>query len=221
LSGVRVYTVRIGTVRVVSTPMRLNMGTVILAAAGIALNVALGTAVFLLKLPIYLDSIGIMVVAILVPGTRHAAFATSALVAILSFAIGGLLVNPFLPWFTGTGIAGAAYAAYVVRGRVGALIIGRSDSPYFIGLVLFFGIIWGFIAAIVSAPIVVYLFGGVTGSGTTLILAFLVKAGQQLINAAILTGFAAEPIDKTLQFICAIFIARSTPTSFRERLYRA
>jgi energy-coupling factor transport system substrate-specific component len=198
--------------------MPLNITTVILAAAGIALNVALGTAVFLLKLPIYLDSIGIMLVAILVPGTRHAAFLVAALVAIIGFVIGGLLVNPFLPWFIGTGIVGAAFGAYVVRGRVDALVSGEASTTSFAGKVLLFGVGWGIIAAVVSAPVVVYLFGGVTGSGTTLILAFLVKAGQQLVNAALLTGLAAEPVDKTLQFLCAILIARSTPSSFRDRL---
>lgn len=198
--------------------MPLNITTVILAAACIALNVALSTAVFLLKLPIYLDSIGIMLTAILVSGTRHTAFLVAAIVAIVSFVVGGLLVNPFLPWFIGTGIAGAAFGAYVVRGRVDTLITGEVSMNLFAGKVLLFGISWGIIAAIVSAPIVVYLFGGVTGSGTTLILAFLVKAGQQLLNAALLTGLAAEPVDKTLQFLCAIFIARSTPSSFRDRL---
>jgi energy-coupling factor transport system substrate-specific component len=198
--------------------MPLNIATIILAAAGIALNVALGTAVFLLKLPIYFDSIGIMLVAILVPGTRHAAFLVASVVAVISFVIGGLLVNPFLPWFTGTGIAGAAFGAYVVRGRVDDLVSSEASTTSFAVKVLFCGIGWGVVAALVSAPIVVYLFGGVTGSGTTLILAFLVKAGQQLLNAALLTGLAAEPVDKTLQFLCAILIARSTPSSFRDRL---
>ena len=73
-------------------------------------------------------------------------------------------------------------------------------------------------AAAVSAPVVVYLFGGVTGAGSTLILAFLVKAGNQLLKAALLTGFSAEPIDKTLSLLLAIMIARYTPPAFGELL---
>ncbi len=198
--------------------MPLNIATVVLAAAGIALNVALGLTVYLLKLPIYLDSIGIMLVAILVPGSRHAAFLVAALVAVISFTVSGLLSNPFIPWFIGTGIAGAAFGAYAARTRVDDLIAGTASTGTFVGKVLLFGIGWGIVAAIVSAPVIVYLFGGVTGGGTALVLAFLVKSGQQLLNAALLTGFTAEPVDKTLQFLCAVLIARATPKSFVEQL---
>jgi energy-coupling factor transport system substrate-specific component len=198
--------------------MALNIATVILAAAGIGLNVAVGTAVYLLKLPIYMDSIGIVLTAMLVPGKRSKAFVVAALVAVASFVIGGLLVNPFLPWFIATGIAGAAYGAFVVRGRVDALIAGTASQTTFASKLLLFGVGWGILAALVSAPVVVYLFGGVTGSGTTLILAFLVKTGHQLLSAALLTGLSAEPIDKTLQFLCALLLAKSTPRSFRDHL---
>lgn len=198
--------------------MPRNVATIVLAAAAIALNVAIGTAVYLLKLPIYLDSIGIMLMAIVVPGTRPYAFVAASVVGLASFVIGGLLVNPYLPWFSATAIAGAAYGAFVVRGRVNDILKGTSSSALFIVKTLLFGIGWGIIAALVSAPVVVYLFGGVTGSGTTLILAFLLKTGHQMLSAAVLTGLAAEPVDKTLQMLSALFVARATPQGFRAHL---
>ena len=198
--------------------MPINKATIVFAAACIALNVAVGTAVYLLKLPLYLDSIGIMLTAIFIPGSRGHAFIVAAVVAIASFVIGGLLVNPFLPWFIGTGVAGAAYGSFVVRGHVNDLIAGGTSTVRSGIKMILFGIGWGIIAALVSAPIVVYLFGGVTGSGTTLFLTFLLKTGYQMISAALLTGFAAEPIDKTLQLLSALLIARATPKSFRAHL---
>jgi energy-coupling factor transport system substrate-specific component len=198
--------------------MPRNIATIILAAAAIALNVAVGSAVYLLKLPIYLDSIGIMLVAIMVPGTRGYAFLVAAIVGVTSFVIGGLLVNPYLPWFSGTAVAGAAYGAFLVRGHVADVLRGTAGVPRFVVKVLLFGIGWGLVAAMVSAPVTVYLFGGVTGSGTTLILAFLVKTGHQVLGAAILTGLAAEPVDKTLQMLCAFLVGRATPPRFRAHL---
>lgn len=198
--------------------MLSNLPTIVLAAACIALNVAAGTLIYLLKLPIYLDSAGIMLAAILLPGSRANAMLVSAIVAVVSFIVFGVLVSPFQPWFIGTGIAGGLYGSLVVRGRVTDLIDGTATTRRFVGKLLLFGIGWGIVAAAVSAPVVVYLFGGVTGAGSTLILAFLVKAGNQLLKAALLTGFSADPIDKTLSLLLAIMIARYTPPAFRELL---
>jgi energy-coupling factor transport system substrate-specific component len=161
--------------------MPARLATIVLAAACIALNVALGTLVYLLKLPLYLDSAGIMLAALLVPGTRGNACLTSSTVAVVSFVIFGVLVSPFEPWFIGTGIAGGLYGSLVVRGRVDDLI-GRTASTWrFIVKLLAFGIGWGIVAATISAPVIVYLFGGVTGAGTTIILAFF---GQDRTSTA-------------------------------------
>ena len=82
------------------------------------------------------------------------------------------------------------------------------------------GIGWGIVAAIVSAPVAVYLFGGVTGSGSALVTLFFVKTGHQLLDSVLLSGFSIEPIDKTIQMILAIYVARSTPAHFHERFSR-
>ncbi len=198
--------------------MPSNLPVIIFASACIALNVTVGTLVYLLKLPLYLDSAGIMLCAILVPGTKAIASVVSAIVAVVSFIVFGVLVSPFQPWFVGTGIAGALYGSWVVRGNVDDLVDGNATTVRLLSKVLLFGIGWGIVAAVVSAPVIVYLFGGVTGAGTTVIFAFLVKAGHQMVNAALLTGFSAEPIDKTLSLLLAIVVARFTPPGFRALL---
>ena len=60
--------------------------------------------------------------------------------------------------------------------------------PAFVGKVVIYGVVTGIAAAIVSAPVVVYLFGGVTGSGSGFVVAFFLKTGQQLLNSALLAG---------------------------------
>jgi energy-coupling factor transport system substrate-specific component len=198
--------------------MALNVATIVLMAACVALNVTLGGIVYLLKLPVYLDSIGIVLAALLVSGSRWRAFVLASIVAVLTCFITGLTVNPFLPWFTGTAVAAAAFGAFVLRGRAEDLITRKAKLVMFIIKLICYGVAWGILAAIVSAPVVVYLFGGVTGNGTALLVAFFVKTGQQLLNAALLLGLTAEPFDKTLQLLCALIMAGWTPASFRKHL---
>ena len=196
----------------------LQVAVIVLGAACVAINVSVGTAVYLLKAPLYLDSVGIMVAAILAPGSRAHAFLLASLVGVISFVIGGLLVNPFLPWFIGTAIVGAAYGAFVVRGRVTPIAQGQRWRPASVVKMIAMGIGWGIVAAIVSAPVVVYLFGGVTGSGTALLVAFFIHLKHQILSAAILAGLTAEPVDKTLQLLAATIVARATPANFRVHI---
>src|SRR5262249_18681530 len=70
-----------------------------------ALNFSIGAIVHLIKLPIYLDSIGTILCALLLAGDRKAAFVCSFLSALMSLIVSTLLTNPFIPWFVGTHIA--------------------------------------------------------------------------------------------------------------------
>ena len=65
-----------------------------------------------------------------------------------------------------------------------------------------------------SAPVVVYLFGGVTGSGSAFVVALFLKDGLHLMSAAILSGLAADPLDKVLQVLLAALLYRVTPGDF-------
>ena len=198
--------------------MPTRIPVIVLAAACIAFNVAVGSLVYVLKLPVYLDSVGIMAAALLVPGSRVTACIVSGLVAIISFLAIGLLVSPYEPWYIGTAVAGGIYGSLVVRGRVDDLVDGTASITGFVLKLFLFGIGWAIVAATVSAPVTVYIFKGVTGAGTTLIFAFLVKTGQQVVNAVLLTGLSAEPIDKTLSLLLAIMMGRFTPPAFRRLL---
>jgi energy-coupling factor transport system substrate-specific component len=93
-----------------------------------------------------------------------------------------------------------------------------STGP-FAARVLAYGIVTGVVAALVSAPVVAYLFGGVTGSGSTFIVALFLKTGQQLMSAVLLSGLAAEPVDKTLQVLLAALLYRATPGDFIALLH--
>jgi energy-coupling factor transport system substrate-specific component len=179
-----------------------------------ALNFAIGNIVYLIKLPIYLDSIGTILCALLIFPDRFAAIACAFLAGFIAAVLSGLIVNPFLPWFSFTILSIAIVSALLTAlatetFRARPLPIGR-----FVGWVVVCGIATGIVSAIASAPVVVYLFGGVTGSGSAFVVAFFLKTGQQLLNSAVFAGLATEPIDKTIQVLLAALLYRATPREF-------
>jgi len=179
-----------------------------------ALNFAVGSIVYLIKLPIYLDSIGTILCALLIYPDRQAAFVCSFVAAMISTVITTLFINPFLIWFSGTEVAIALLAAFVIA-RGGDVFRQRPLAviPFTVRVVLY-GILTGVVAAVVSAPVVAYLFGGVTGSGSAFLVAFFLKAGDHLMSAVLHSGLTADPIDKMLQVLLAALLFRATPADF-------
>jgi energy-coupling factor transport system substrate-specific component len=185
----------------------------ILIALGAALNFSIGTIVYLIKLPIYLDSIGTILVALLLAPLRMPAFLCAWAAGWISLAVSGL-INPFLPWFAITDVAIAAVAAVLVVGAAETFRSRPLRSVPFVAQVVLCGIVIGIVSAVVSAPVVVYLFGGVTGSGSAFVVAFFLKTGQHLMSAAMLSGLANDPPDKILQVLVAAMLYRATPSDF-------
>jgi energy-coupling factor transport system substrate-specific component len=183
-------------------PKEINTSlSLALVPLGIALNLSIGTIVHMLKLPVYLDAVGTIIVTMLCgvgPGVAT---------GVLSFILGGVLTNPVLPYFAGTQAAIAVFIYLVAR-------LGGFRNWFFI---IISGICLGIVAGVVSAPVIVKLFGGVTGSGTSLIVAYLIASGRSIMKSVILSGIASEPIDKLLQCMLAFWILRSIPKSMLVR----
>jgi energy-coupling factor transport system substrate-specific component len=168
---------------------------------GIAMNIVLGTIVHTLKLPIFIDAVGTITVTLLLGMPAGIA------VGVLSFLIGGLLTDPVLPWFSGTQAIIAIYTHIIAR------YAGFKSIPK----TILSGIGLGVVAAIASAPVIVMLFGGITGSGSSLVVAFLLKSGQGIIKSVLLSGLASEPLDKTLQCLLSMWILRGLPKSILQK----
>src|SRR5215813_10845678 len=76
-----------------------------------ALNFAIGNIVYLIKLPIFLDSIGTILCALLLFPDRGAAIVCAFLAGFIGVILTGLMINPFLPWFMATVLAIALVSA--------------------------------------------------------------------------------------------------------------
>lgn len=168
--------------------------TLALIPVAIVINMVMGQIVQVyLKLPIYLDSIGTVLVG--------------ALAGPLAGAITGALSN--LVWaviFSTPLAAPYSITAFVIGLCAG--VAGSYGAFKNIALTIVAGLITGVLAAVVSAPITAFAFGGVTGSGTDLIIAAAQATGANLLASATIQGFISDPLDKTISYIMVWLIVR-------------
>jgi energy-coupling factor transport system substrate-specific component len=80
-----------------------------------------------------------------------------------------------------------------------ALLFLRRDLG--VAYVVVGGVITGVVSALISAPIAAYVFGGVTGSGTDLLVAAFQQGGNTLQDSVLKQGLLSDPIDKTTTFV--------------------
>lgn len=79
------------------------------------------------------------------------------------------------------------------------------------------GLVCGIVSAIISAPISALVFGGVTGSGTDLLVAAFQQAGSDLSTAVLQQGLLSDPIDKTVTFFVVFAILGALSRRFTAR----
>lgn len=118
------------------------------------------------------------------------------------------------PFFTivgyiiGIGIIGA------IVGLVALLFVRRDLGVAYVAIG---GLLCGILSALISAPISAVVFGGVTGSGTDLLVAAFQQAGSDLQTAVLQQGLLSDPIDKTIEFFIAFVILQTLSRRFVSR----
>ena len=127
----------------------LTTPRLIVIALCAALNFSIGTIVYLIKLPIYLDSIGTILCALLLASDRRVAFVCAWLASLLSLIVSALVINPFIPWFAGTDVAIALVSAFLTTRGADTFRARPMQPVAFGGNVLLYGIITGVVAAVV------------------------------------------------------------------------
>ncbi len=166
-----------------------------------ALNVGIGAIVGIIKLPIYLDSIGTVIAAVL------GGWLYGATVGVLAVIIAAVAITPTAPAYAGTAIVIALCTSILVK--YGFL---RSIAMTVVG-----GLVAGVASAIVSAPITTYLYGGVSLAGADAVTAFFNAMGNTLIESVIIGGLATDPVDKVATSIIALAILKALPRRLFQR----
>jgi energy-coupling factor transport system substrate-specific component len=167
---------------------------ILLIPIGIAINYVGGQIALILKLPVFIDVIGTILVG--------------ALAGPLFGAITGLITNLIL------GITAPTWIPYaivnVAIGIVAGLCAKKGWFKTFKGALITSVLIW-LITQLTANPVTVYLFGGVTGSGSSFITSFLIATGQSLWQSVITTALITETVDKFISVFIVFFIIKAIP----------
>jgi energy-coupling factor transport system substrate-specific component len=171
----------------------------------IGINWAGGFLAQSLRLPLWLDTIGTMIAAVLAgPWVGLVAGGTTNLVKNLTF-------DPI----------GAVYG--IVNAAVGLIVgymykAGKYTEKSNWLEVLGTGLLLAFVATIISAPITVYFFGGVTGAGADLITAMILGTGETM---GLLTAvFGSELVTDVLDKVLSVFIVFAVMKKIPSRMLR-
>lgn len=181
---------------------RFNTLTLALIPVAIAINIAIGQIVVILKIPIYLDSIG------------------TVLVGMLAGPIAGLITGALSNLIWGLSGLNPTYAPFFYVAAVIGLLAGlftRWGWGRKIWMWALAGLITGLVAAIISAPTAAVVFGGVTGAGTDLIVAALRASGAGILQATFGQGLVSDPLDKLASFLIVFLIVLALPLRLRAR----
>jgi energy-coupling factor transport system substrate-specific component len=184
------------------TQRGLSTFTLVMIPVALAINVAVGQLVLAVKIPLYLDSIGTVLVGIL---AGPWAGAVTGFLSNVIWTVTG--------WFP-QAIAWAGVAA-VIGAMAGAF--GKSGWVHTWWKSGAAGLLTGVVAAVLSAPIAAYVFGGVTGSGTDLIVALARSAGLDALGANMAQGIVSDPLDKIITYLVVFAVLRALPSRFLGR----
>ena len=181
---------------------RMNAFQAGLIAFGAALNVSIGYFVNILKLPLYLDSIGTILISVLC-GWRY-----GIVVGLSALIIMTLTAVPTVFAYAGTVIVIAFVSTAFAR--VGFL---KSVKITVLG-----GLIIGLASAMASVPVTTFLYGGVSLAGSDAITTLFKTTGMPVWKSVLFGSLVTDPIDKIVTSLICLTLVRSLPSHILDRL---
>jgi energy-coupling factor transport system substrate-specific component len=165
----------------------------------IAMNIVLGIATSALKLPFYLDTLGTVM--------------TAVLLGPLSGAIVGALTNI---------ITGFIYSVrdipFLLVNVAVALVVGFIAKKYKFTLVtaIVCGLILSIVCPLIGTPIGIFIYGGLTGTVSDIIVMALKNSGSSIFAASFIAKIGNNLLDKVGTCIIAYFVIKYLPISMKN-----
>lgn len=168
----------------------------------VGINLAMGKFASALSLPVFLDTVGTILVAALA-GPVPALVTGAVSQTVFTVVDGKLMWLAFLPVQLGVALfAGLAARAGIFRSAWRALLGG-------LGL--------GVLAATLSWPISFLLFGGVTASGVSLVTTLLTALHVPIGWAVYIASLGTDLLDKSISFLLVFVVLQSLPARTAAR----
>jgi energy-coupling factor transport system substrate-specific component len=166
-----------------------------LIAVAIVINTVGGQINDLLHLPIFLDSIGTILVGVL------AGPLAGGVTGVLTNLVLGLIFSP----------VAIAFAPVALVIGVAAGLLARAGWFRSVWQAAISGVVIAAVLTVVAVPIRIYMFGGVTGSGADFFVAYLSSVGQTLFSSVAFTVFGANVADKGISALIVWGFVRQLP----------
>ena len=180
---------------------RVSTYKICIIAFAICINLVGGQIALFLKLPIYLDSIGTVFIA----STLGPVY--GMLPNVISGLFMGMTVDVYSLYYAPVGI---------ILGLVTGLVYRKYKPEKW----------WIFVAAlvitlpstIVSSCITAFLFGGITSSGSTVLVQLLAKTPIGMVGACFVVQFFTDYIDRVICLLVVSTLTKALPRNMMERL---
>lgn len=163
--------------------------TIAVIPVALVLNIVIGQVVGAVGLPLYLDSVGTVLVAALAGPVAGLATGT------LSSVVWGLLNPAALPFAAVAGATGWLAGWFIRAGafrKIWKLVVS--------------GLLLGLICGALAAPVAAFVYGGTAGVGTGAIVSLFRELGNSLIGSVTMQSFISDPLDK-LAVLAIVFAA--------------
>ncbi|MDB1191966.1 ECF transporter S component, partial [Bifidobacterium breve] len=156
-----------------------SLMVILLIPVAIAINIVGGQLTSVLKIPVDLDTIGVILVGLL------AGPIPAAVTGVLTNLINGIFDPTLIPYAICAffiGIAAGLLAKYNMTNKVWKLVIS--------------GIVIAIVATLTATPVTVFFFGGSTGGGASMLAAGLMATGQRILQSVFSVYIVTESIGK-------------------------
>ncbi|MFC7395498.1 ECF transporter S component [Scopulibacillus cellulosilyticus] len=177
-----------------------SLMAILLIPVAIAINIVGGQLVNLLKLPVFLDTIGTILISCI------AGPWVGAVTGILSNAINAIFAPQLFP-YAFVSVCIAVVAGYLAKGKMFTTLVKTVISSLIIVLT----------AIISSLPITVFIFGGASGGGSSLVTSAFLAMGHSLIQSVLTSSLITELADKIISCIIVFLIIRSMSTRYLSK----
>lgn len=178
-----------------------NLLALLLIPIGVSLSVVGYQLSTILKLPIFIDLIGTVMVSMIAGPWVGAA------TGILGNLVNGML-NPISIPFALVSLCTALATGYLSRWKMYTNVFGLVIAAIIVDIV----------SAAASAVVTVLLFGGVTGTGTDFLTAAFLATGQQIWVSVISTNLISGTINTVINMALALLIIHNIPPRFLVKL---
>lgn len=175
--------------------------TIAVIPLALVLNIVVGQIVGSVGIPLYLDSVGTVLMAALTGPIGG--LATGA----LSSVVWGLFNPAALPF--------AAVSA--ATGAISGWMIGKGAFRNVVTAILS-GAVLGIVCGMLAAPVAAFVYGGTAGVGTGAIVSAFREMGNSLLQSVTLQSFISDPLDKALVMFLVWATIKALPRRTVEAL---